>query len=137
LIGRIAAGALMTAEENTEGWIRLPTSFFRPSSAVYFLLQVTGNSMNRAAVDGVRIEDGDLVLVRQQSKAQPRDIVVAFVDGEATVKRLIRVAQHWVLKPESTEAKHQPIVVGPGFQIQGIVVRVLKSGSELAELMGN
>jgi len=59
----------MTAEENLEGWVRLPAAFLRPESGRFFLLHVRGDSMNRARVDGDPIENGDLVLVRQQASA--------------------------------------------------------------------
>jgi repressor LexA len=135
ILGTAPAGSLMIAEENYEGLIRLPKAFFRSAADDFFLLHVRGNSMNRATVAGDRIENGDLVLVRQQTTANPRDIVVALIDGEATIKRLVKAAGHWVLKPESSEAKHQPIVLGPTFRVQGVVVRVLKKGSELASLV--
>jgi repressor LexA len=135
IVGTAPAGALMTAEQNVDGWVRLPQAMLPSPSDRCFLLHVRGNSMNKASVRGERIENGDLVLVRQQSTAKPRDIVVALIDGEATIKRLVRVAGHWVLKPESTEAKHQPIVLGPSFRMQGSVVRVLKKGSELLHLI--
>src|SRR5665213_2267706 len=81
LVGEVPAGSLMVAEENIEGWLRLPESFAKPASQKFFLLRVRGTSMNRAKVGKGRIEDGDLVLVRQQSSAQPNDIVVALIDG--------------------------------------------------------
>lgn len=135
IVGTAPAGALMTAEQNLEGWIRLPQSFLRPSTERFFLLQIRGNSMNQAVVGGERIENGDLVLVREQVTANPRDIVVALIDGEATIKRLVRVGDHWALKPESSESGHHPIIIGPNFRVQGIVVRVLKKGAELLYLL--
>jgi repressor LexA len=135
IVGQAPAGAPMTAEQNINGWIRLPQSLLRPSTDRFFLLQVRGNSMNRATVEREHPEDGDLVLVRRRSTADPRDIVVALIDGEATIKRLVRAGGYWVLKPESTEPKHQPIVVVPGFRLQGVVVRVLKKGSEIVNLV--
>jgi repressor LexA len=132
VLGTAPAGALMTAEQNIDGWIRLPQSSLRPSSAFYFLLNVRGNSMNQAVVAGERIESGDLVLVRQQATANPRDIVVALIDSEATIKRLIKSGNHWVLKPESSEPHHHPILLeGLDVRIQGVVVRVLKQGTRL------
>ena len=80
---------------------------------------------------GERIEDGDLVLVRQETTATPGTIVVAHVDGEATVKELVRLPDYWVLKPESSQSHYRPILVGPGFSIQGIVTKVIKQGAEI------
>ena len=91
--------------------------------------------MNRAKVDEHTIEDGDLVLVRQQERADPGQFVVALVDGEATIKKLVKAPGYYVLQPESTNPKHRPIVVMQDFRIQGIVCRVFKKGEELLHLI--
>jgi len=130
VVGQAPAGALLLAEQNVESWVQIPKRITRPGSQ-YFLLRVRGNSMNKAKVDGKRIEDGDLVLARQQTIANDRDIVVALVDGEATIKRFARGSGYYVLKPDSTDTKHRPIVVDGDFCIQGAVVRVLKGGSRI------
>lgn len=135
IVGEAPAGALALAEQNIEGWVRLPVSFARPPSARFFLLRVRGNSMNRAQLDGERLEDRDLVLVRQQDTADEGQIVVALIDGEATIKRLVRAPGYVVLKPESTDPGHRPIVVTSDFRIQGVVCRVLKSGSQIFDLL--
>lgn len=134
IVGQAPAGPFMLAEQNLEGWVRVPKEM-APVGARYFLLRVHGNSMNQAKVRSENIENGDLVLVRQQATANPREIVVALIDGEATIKRLVRAGDHWVLKPESTEPRHHPIVLGPGFRVQGVVVLVLKGGSEVMGLI--
>ena len=130
LIGEAPAGSLMAAEENLEGWIRLPREFLEPQ-AKFFLLRVRGDSMNKAVVKDQRIESGDLVLVRQQATAQTNDIVVALVDGEAAIKRFVRGDGYFLLKPDSTNPEHRPIVVNCDFHVQGVITRVLKKGSEL------
>ena len=107
IIGQVPAGPLMLAEENIEGWIRLPKELASPSSDVFFLLRVRGNSMDRARVAKESIEDGDLVLVRQRSTAQSGDIIVAMIDGEATVKRFSVGPGYHVLKPDSTDRDAQ------------------------------
>jgi repressor LexA len=132
ILGRVPAGAPMLADELFEGWVRLPKSLV-PASDSFFLLRVRGTSMNRAEVDGENIEDGDLILVRQQSAARPNDIVVASVDGEATVKRFVKAPDYYILKPESSESRHRPIVVEREFRILGKVKAVFKRGSELLE----
>lgn len=134
LVGEAPAGPLMLAEENREGWLRIPQEFFKPASAKFFLLRVRGNSMDRAVVEGGRIENGDLVLVRQQATAEPKDIIVALIDGEATIKRLVRGPNYYFLKPESSNPDHQPILVEEGFQVLGVIVRVIKKGSELLDI---
>jgi len=131
IAGVVPAGPLMLAEENLEGWIRLPEDFFAQTSvSQFFLLRVVGHSMNRAEVLGGKIEDEDLVLVRQQSTAEPGQIVVALIDGEATIKRLVKGPGYYVLKPESTK-KYEPIVLDKETLIQGVVCRVLKQGSNI------
>lgn len=135
LVGQAPAGKLMTADENIEGYVRVPQTFLRPSAAKFFLLRVRGNSMNCADVGGDRIEDGDLALIKQQSTAESGQIVVALIDGEATIKQFQRAPGYWMLKPHSTSFTHQPVIVGPDFRVLGIVHRVLKKGSELLNLV--
>jgi repressor LexA len=91
--------------------------------------------MNRAEVAGSRIEDGDLVLVRQQPSADPGDVVVALIDGEATIKRFAKGTGHLFLKPESKNPKHHPIILGEDFRVLGVVIKVLKRSNELLRLL--
>ena len=130
LVGTVAAGALAVAEQNIEAWIRIPKTLARPAGGKLFLLRVRGNSMNLAKLGKERIESGDLVLVRQQATPEAGKVVVATVDGEATLKRYLQGPGYGILKPESTEKHHQQIVVRPDFRIQGVVQAILKRGSE-------
>jgi repressor LexA len=107
ILGRIAAGAPLLAEENREGALPLDPGWVGGRGDDVFGLRVRGESMINA-----HIVEGDLVLVRRQDHAQPGDIVVALVDGEATVKRFARDAQAVVLKPEHPTMA--PIVVREG-----------------------
>lgn len=132
VVGQAPAGPLLLAEQNIDGWVQMPKKIAR-SGSEYFLLRVRGNSMNKAKVAGEKIEDGDLALVRQQATATDGDVVVALIDGEATIKRFAQASGYVVLKPDSTSAEHHPIVVDRGFHIQGIVVRVLKQGSVIID----
>jgi repressor LexA len=131
IVGEAPAGHLMPAEENMLGQVQMPKEFLKPPSANFFLLRVRGDSMNRAKVEGQTIEDGDLVLVRQQDRVDPGKIVVALVDGEATIKKLVKGSDYYVLQPDSTNPKHRQIIVARDFRIQGIVCRVFKKGAEL------
>jgi repressor LexA len=131
LVGTIAAGALAVADQNIEAWIRLPKTLAKPAGGKLFLLRVRGNSMNLAKLGKEQIENGDLVLVRQQATPEAGKVVVATVDGEATLKRYVQGPGYGILKPESTEKHHQQVVVTPGFRIQGVVQAILKRGSEL------
>jgi repressor LexA len=130
LVGDVTAGSLMLAEENRQGWVQLPKDFLTPQSAEYFLLRVNGDSMNQATVHGERIENGDLVVVRQQAVAEPGEIIVALVDGEATIKRLVAGPGYYILKPESDQ-QYSPIILTEDFRIQGVITRVLKQGAFL------
>lgn len=132
VVGQAPAGPLLLAEQNVDRWVHMPKTIARTGSE-YFLLRVRGNSMNKAKVAGEKIEDGDLILVRQQATANDGDIVVALIDGEATIKRFARGSGYYVLKPDSTDAKHRPIVVDQDFHIQGMIVRVLKRGSVIID----
>lgn len=131
LVGDVPAGPAMTAEENIEGWIRVPKVLASPATDKFFLLHVRGNSMDKADVRGDLIENGDLVLVRQRPTAQSGEIVVALIDGEATVKRLVTAPGYCVLKPQSSDPVHKRIVVSDDFRVLGTVTRVLKKGSDL------
>ncbi len=91
LIGKVAAGQPILAEEFREGEIALPLDLVGPG--VHFLLRVRGDSMI-----GRGIHDGDLVIVRQTSSAERGALVVALIEGEATVKTLERDGQAWVLR---------------------------------------
>lgn len=131
IFGEAPAGTPLPAEENIRGHVQLPKEFLRPANGKFFLLRVRGDSMNRAKVQGHTIEDEDLVLVRQQERAESSQIIVALIDGEATIKRLVKASNYYILQPESTNQKHLPIVMAQDFQIQGVVCRVLKRGTLL------
>lgn len=96
IVGKVAAGVPITAQENLEGEFVLPTSFV-PRSSDAFMLRVQGDSMIEAA-----ILDGDLILVRPQKTASNGEIVVAMLEGEATVKRFYRENGQVRLQPENS-----------------------------------
>jgi repressor LexA len=131
LVGEAPAGPLTFAEENLDGWVRLPIKLTSPRSARFFLLRVRGNSMDRAVVEGERIENGDLVLVRQEATAEPGTVVVALIDGEVTIKRFAQGPGYCVLRPDSTDPSYQPIILDGDFRVQGVVQRVFKKGAEI------
>ncbi len=122
VLGRIAAGSPIYADQNLEGTIPLSADWVDRKGADVFALRVRGESMIEA-----HIMDGDLVLVRAQTGAQPGDIVAALVDDEATVKRFTRDGERVVLKPEHPTMK--PIIVEPGradFRILGKVMGLVR-----------
>lgn len=121
LVGAVRCGTPLLAEENIEAYIPVSRSMARPGNK-YFLLRATGDSMNAAG-----IEEGDLLLVRQQSYAENGDVVVALVDDEATVKELHREKTAVILKPRSRNKSHRPIILSDNFLIQGVVTTTLPS----------
>lgn len=124
VLGRIAAGAPLLAEENREGSLPLAVEWLagKGRGEEVFALRVRGDSMVNA-----HIVEGDLVLVRRQGSAEPGDIVVALLDNEATVKRFGRQGEAVVLKPEHPTMS--PILVRPGqkdFKILGKVIGLVR-----------
>jgi len=122
VVGRIAAGAPITAVENHEDTLPLRPEWLGTGGQDVFALRVRGDSMI-----GAHIVDGDLVLVRKQETAGSGEIVAAMLDGEATVKRFGREGGAVVLRPEHPTMK--PIVVEPGrgdFRILGKVVGIVR-----------
>jgi repressor LexA len=94
IVGRVAAGVPITAAENLEDTFVLPASFVGKHGS--FMLRVKGDSMIDAA-----ILDGDLIVVEPQPDANNGEIVVAMIDGEATVKTFYREANRIRLQPEN------------------------------------
>lgn len=119
LVGNVACGAPLLAEENIEAVIPVSKSLARPGGK-YFLLRAAGDSMNLAGID-----DGDLVLVRQQTTADNGQKVVALINDEATVKEFHREKDVVLLKPRSRSKTHKPFVLSEHFLIQGVVVATL------------
>jgi repressor LexA len=95
VLGRVAAGLPITAQEDIEGEFAFSPEFV-PRASDAFMLRVQGDSMVEAA-----IVHGDLILVRPQRTAENGEIVVAMIDGEATVKRFYREAGRVRLQPEN------------------------------------
>lgn len=123
LIGTVAAGTPLLAPENQLGELLVDAATVR--SGRHFALRVSGQSMIDAGIDS-----GDLLVVRQQPLADHRDIVVALLNDEATVKRLHHRNGEIMLLPENT--RYQPIPVGPedDFRIVGKVVAVRRSSTQ-------
>jgi repressor LexA len=94
LVGSVAAGSPILAEENIEDYVAVPK--LAGGEDGRYLLRVRGDSMKDAG-----IMEGDLVVVRAQSTAQNGDIVVALLGEEATVKRFFREPDHIRLQPEN------------------------------------
>lgn len=117
LLGSVAAGQPILAEENVEEYVPVPT--LAGGSNGDYLLRIRGESMKDAGI----VED-DLVVVHQQDTAQQGDIVVALLGEEATVKRYFREPDHIRLQPENDTM--EPIRTKE-VQILGRVVGLLRS----------
>ena len=122
IVGRVAAGNPILAEENIEDRIDLPASFFQPHAD--YLLRVRGDSMMNAG-----IFDGDLLAVHKTQVATHGQIVVARIEEEVTVKRFQRTKRRnqVMLLPENDA--YQPIEVDlatQNFAIEGLSVGVIR-----------
>jgi repressor LexA len=115
VVGNVAAGAPILAEQNVEDHLLLSPELAQEG---FFLLRVRGDSMINAG-----IFDGDLVLVRPQHEASNGTIVVALVDGEATVKRFERANGHVRLIAENPA--YEPIVTS-NVSLVGVVRGVIR-----------
>ena len=119
LVGSVACGVPILAEQNVETYIPVSTAWTKKGGK-YFFLRAEGTSMNKAG-----IEDGSIVLVRQQNSAQNGDKVVALINDEATVKIFEKTSNAVILRPKSTDPEHKPIILTDNCEIQGVVVTVL------------
>jgi repressor LexA len=117
LVGRVAAGVPITAEENIEEYIDVPPLLGGDEGQ--FILSVKGDSMVDAG-----ILNGDYVVVRPQDTAVDGEIIVALVEEEATVKRFFRETDHIRLQPENKTM--DPIIVRDDVSILGRVVGVFR-----------
>jgi len=119
VLGRVAAGQPILAEENFEGRLDTQDLFGDPSGL--FALRVRGDSMTEAG-----IHESDYVVVRQQDRAQAGQIIVALLEDEATVKYYQPRRDRVELVPANP--KYEPIVVEPGteFRILGVVKGVMR-----------
>lgn len=122
LIGRVAAGKPIFSEENFEARLQIDPALFQPKP--HYLLKVTGMSMKNAG-----ILDGDLVAVHRTPEVRSRQIVVARLENEVTVKRYKQEGSVvWLLpenadfEPIKVDLKQQPLL------IEGIVVGIVRRG---------
>jgi len=125
LVGRVAAGSPILAEEHIEAHYKIDPQLFRPKP--HYLLRVQGMSMKNAG-----ILDGDLVAVHRTPEVRSRQIIVARLDDEVTVKRYRQNGTLVSLLPENedfepieVDLKHESLV------IEGVVVGVIRDGLQL------
>lgn len=115
VIGRIACGIPNLAEQHVEGYVNLPESLFGQGN--FYILRASGCSMTEAGID-----DGDLVVIREQNTAEDGQIVVALVDDEATLKRFFHEGDRIRLHPENPRMKD---IFVTDCRIQGVAVKVI------------
>ena len=118
VVGNIACGTPMLAEENIDSYIPIASSILGPGK--FFALHACGYSMINA-----NIEDGDFVIVKQQNTANEGEIVVALIDDSATLKRyyIDRIKNMIRLHPENDEMED---MYYSNIDIQGVVKKVIK-----------
>ena len=120
VLGAVSCGIPKFAEGNIEEYVQLPTAIFGKGS--YFLLRASGDSMIEAGID-----DGDLVLVRQQDHADPGQIVVALIDEDgATLKRFYPEPSKGIIRLHPENSALDDIIV-KNCAIQGVAVHAVKS----------
>ena len=120
IVGKVAAGEPILAQENIEDYFSIGESFFSKSDLQNdtFVLRVQGESMINAGSN-----DGDYIIVSKQSTARNGQIVVAMIDGNATVKTFYKEVDHVRLQPENDTM--DPIIV-KNVQIVGKVVGLVR-----------
>lgn len=119
IIGRIAAGTPILAEERVEGQIPYPVEWSRSGDC--FALQVSGDSMVKAG-----ILEGDHVIVRLQKTARSGQIVAATVDGETTLKRFVKEGSRILLAAENPRYENIEITTESAM-IHGVVVGLIRA----------
>ncbi|WP_439239876.1 MULTISPECIES: transcriptional repressor LexA [unclassified Lonepinella] len=124
LIGRVAAGEPILAEQHIEGTYKVDPEMFKPQAD--FLLKVNGQSMK-----DIGILDGDLLAVHSTKDVRNGQVIVARIEDEVTVKRLERKGDVIYLHPENEE--YEPIVVNlreqERFEVEGIAVGIIRNNA--------
>lgn len=124
LVGRVAAGEPILAEQHIEGTYKVDANMFKPQAD--FLLKVYGQSMKN-----IGILDGDLLAVHSTKDVRTGQVIVARIEDEVTVKRFERKGTTIYLHAENEE--FEPIVVDltqqPNFEIEGIAVGIIRNNA--------
>lgn len=122
LVGDVSCGPAILAEENIDAYIPIEAASLSRSNGRYFFLRANGDSMNKAGINS-----GDYVLIHQQPTANLKDIIVALVGDDATLKQLATTDDGLpVLNPLSSNAEHKPRVMLDNFSVLGVMERVLQ-----------
>lgn len=118
ILGSVSCGVPKFASENIEEYISLPESLF--GRGEFFILKANGDSMIDAGIN-----DGDLVVIKQQATAEEGQIVVALIDDEATLKRFYRDEKNKCIRLHPENRDMEDIIVSE-CQVQGVAVKVIK-----------
>ena len=118
VVGSIACGSPMYAEENIETYISFPRALL--GNGEFFILRANGESMIDAGID-----DGDLVIIRKQETAEEGDIIVALINDEATLKRFYRDKKRRKIRLHPENAKLEDMYFD-NIAIQGVAIKVIK-----------
>lgn len=121
LLGEAGCGQPIWATEDFQTYIPVERHLLRNDLANFFFLRAKGDSMDLAG-----IADGDLLLVEKRPYADAGEIVVALIEGGATVKRYRPGAEEAALVPQSRNPEHQPILVSEDFLLLGVVCKAFK-----------
>jgi len=120
LVGRVAAGSPVLAEENIEGTVSVDPSLV-PRAKRLFALHVRGDSMNKAG-----IYNGDIVIAQQQPVAENGEIIIALLGDEVTVKRFYRRNAKIILQPENDTMHPIEVTRREDFRILGKLVATMR-----------
>ena len=118
VVGSIACGSPMYAEENIETYISFPRALL--GNGEFFILRANGESMIDAGID-----NGDLVIIRKQETAEEGDIIVALINDEATLKRFYRDKKRKKIRLHPENAKLEDMYFD-NIAIQGVAIKVIK-----------
>ncbi|MAA55639.1 MAG: LexA repressor [Porticoccaceae bacterium] len=122
VVGSVAAGEPILSEQHIENYLEIPQGMFHTN--IDFLVNVRGDSMRDAG-----ILDGDLLAIHRQSDAENKQIVVARVDGEVTVKRLVKNSNKSQVQLAPENELFEPILIDlhkQDLRIEGIAVGVIR-----------
>jgi len=116
------------AEENLEGYIKVSKNIIKTGNDL-LAIKASGNSMNKANVNGQNIEDGDYVIVDSKKQPRPNDYVLAIIDNYANIKKLLLNSKNKIISLISESTENHPAIFiheDDKFLINGVVKYVIK-----------
>jgi SOS-response transcriptional repressor LexA len=116
------------AEENLEGYIKVSRNIIKTGDG-FLAIRASGNSMNKADVNGQNIEDGDYVIVDSKKQPQPNDYVLAVIDNCANIKKLLLDSKNKIISLISESTENHPAIFiheTDKFLINGVVKYIIK-----------